>query len=171
MLMNRHVCAALGALASALAGAHASAATRSMEDCRALADPSARLACYDELAGRTPAATQEDPPATAAPSFGTRSTPAPAPAILATPAPQAAKAPVEDLKHRPDFDSRLAAVVPLRHGYYRLELEDGTAYETTTVAPPPQAGEAVHIRRTFVGTTYLDTKGRSPIAIRLARRQ
>jgi len=169
--MDRHVCAALGALASALAGAHASAATRSMEDCRALADPSARLACYDELAGGTPAATQARPPAAAAPSFGTRGTSAPAPATQAMPAPQAAKAPVEDLKHRPDFDSHLVAVVPLRHGYYRLELEDGSAYETTAVAPPPQAGEAVHIRRTFVGTTYLDTKGRSPIAIRLARRQ
>jgi len=164
--MNRHVCAALGAMASALAGAHASAATRSIEDCRALADPSARLACYDELAGRSPA-TQAGPPAAVAPSFGTRT----APAVQAAPAPQAAKAPVEDLKHRPDFDSRLAAVVPLRHGYYRLELEDGTAYETTAVAPPPQAGEAVHIRRTFVGTTYLDSEGRSPIAIRLARRQ
>jgi hypothetical protein len=156
-------------LASGLVASHASAAPRSIEDCRALTDPSARLACYDELAGRPPAAAQAEPPAAAAPAVTKHATPSSP--VQATPAPQASKAPVENLKHRPDFDSRLAAVVPLRHGYYRLELEDGTAYETTAVAPPPQAGEAVHIRRTFVGTTYLDTPGRSPIAIRLARRQ
>jgi len=167
--MKRQMYVAVCGLASVFMAPHVSAAARSIEDCRALTDPSARLACYDELAGRTPAATQAEPPAAAAPAFNKRVTPPSR--IQATPAPQVAKAPVENLKHRPDFDSRLVAVVPLRHGYYRLELEDGTAYETTTVAPPPQAGEAVHIRRTFVGTTYLDTKGRSPIAIRLARRQ
>jgi hypothetical protein len=167
--MKRQVYGAMWGLASALAASHASAAPRSMEDCRALSDASARLACYDELAGRTPPATQAVPPAAPVPSFGKPA--APTPTAQTKPAPQVSSAPVEDLKHRPDFDSRLAAVVPLRHGYYRLELEDGTAYETTAVAPPPAAGEAVHIRRTFFGTIYLDTKGRSPIAIRLARRQ
>ncbi len=66
---------------------------------------------------------------------------------------------------------RIAATSPLRHGYFRLELEDGTAYETTVVGPPPPVGAEVHIRRTLLGTTFFDIKGWSPITVRLSRRQ
>ncbi len=62
-------------------------------------------------------------------------------------------------------------MIPLRHGYYRLVLEDGSAYFTTAVAPPPSVGADVHIRRTFVGTTYLDTADRDPISVKPARLQ
>ncbi|WP_442678650.1 hypothetical protein ACSBM8_14195 [Sphingomonas sp. ASY06-1R] len=97
----------------------------------------------------------------------------PAPRATVAPAPtrDTAQAQRDDLKRRSNFDSRIAAVVPQRHGYYRLVLEDGSAYLTTSVAPPVPVGAAVHIRRTFAGTTYLDTAGRDPIAIRLARAQ
>ena len=172
--MKRQICTVALGFASVLLATETEAAPRSMDECRTLSDPTARLACYDEVAGVAPAAQAPapavQPPGPAAqPSFQSRATPPVAQQQAAAPA-RTQAAPAE-LKKRSDFDSRLTAVVPLRHGYYRLELEDGTAYETTAVAPPPAAGEAVHIRRTFVGTTYLDMKGRSPIAIRLARVQ
>lgn len=66
---------------------------------------------------------------------------------------------------------RIAAVSPIRHGYYRLELDDGTAYETTVTGTPPPAGATVKIRRTFLGTTFFDIRGWSPISVRLARRR
>ena len=64
---------------------------------------------------------------------------------------------------------RIATVSPIRHGYYRLELDDGTAYETTVTGTPPPAGATVTIRRTFLGTTFFDIRGWSPISVRLAR--
>ena len=60
-------------------------------------------------------------------------------------------------------------VSPIRHGYYRLELDDGRAYETTVTGAPPPAGASVQIRRTFLGTTFFDIKGWSPVSVRLAR--
>ena len=69
----------------------------------------------------------------------------------------------------PTRAGRIAAVSPLRHGYYRLELDDGTAYETTVTGTPPPAGASVQIRRTFLGTTFFDIKGWSPVSVRLAR--
>ena len=172
--MKRQICAVTLGFASVLLAAGAEAAPRSIDECRTLADPSARLACYDQVAGaapsaQTPAPASQLPAPAAAPSFQNRT--APPTAAYQPAAPVRVQAAPAELKKRSDFDSRLTAVVPLRHGIYRLELEDGTAYETTAVAPPPAAGEAVHIRRTFVGTTYLDMKGRSPVAIRLARVQ
>lgn len=128
------------------------------DDCARIDDPSARLACYDRQSGR---ATQDSQPM-----------PVPAPPT----APSAASTNNyqdrrDALKSRTDFDSRLKAAIPLRHGYYRLELEDGTAYDTTTVAPPPHAGAMVHVRRTPFGTTFFDMEGRKPFTVRLSRRQ
>jgi len=169
--MKRQICTVTLGLASVFLAARAEAAPRSIDECRALSDPSARLACYDEATGRAPAAVPAGPTAIPAetPTFQNRASPPAAPYQSALPAPTPSRA--VELKHRGDFDSRLVGVTPLRHGIYRLVLEDGSAYETTSVAPPPPAGETVHIRRTFVGTTYLDMKGRSPVAIRLSRVQ
>ena len=66
---------------------------------------------------------------------------------------------------------RIAAVSALRHGYFRLELDGGPAYETTVVGTPPPVGAEVRIRHTLFGTTFFDIKGWSPITIRLSRRQ
>ncbi|UIJ44158.1 hypothetical protein LZK98_13870 [Sphingomonas cannabina] len=134
------------------------------DGCARIDDPSARLACYDQRSGRT---ERGSPPV---------SIPAPpAPAPSSQPSSRATADSYEDrrdaLKSRTDFTSRLKAVKPLRHGYYRLELEDGTAYDTTTVAPPPPVGETIRVRRSAFGTTFFDIDGRKPFTVRLSRRQ
>jgi len=164
--MTRRTMMVAGAL-SALIVAPLHAAP-SAQDCRALADPTARLACYDALAAGTPA-PGATPPAPAQPI-----PPAHAPIAAPSPAyvpPAPTRTVARDGAHGSTFDSRLVKVVPQRHGYYRLELEDGSAYLTTAVAPAPPAGVAVHVRRTFVGTTYIDTAGWDPIAVKLTKRQ
>ncbi|WP_253201200.1 hypothetical protein [Sphingomonas quercus] len=72
-------------------------------------------------------------------------------------------------RRRADYDTEIATVTPLRHGYYRLQLADGTAYNTTVVAAPPAVGDAVHVRRSPLGTTFFDMAGRSPFAVKPAR--
>ncbi|WP_420139865.1 hypothetical protein [Sphingomonas sp.] len=168
--MKRSSNLALSAVAIALATSAASAAPRTMAECRALSDPPTRLRCYDMIGGEAPSPGPAPAPYVPAPTRSTDSA-QPAAPIMTRPAHDTARAQREDLKRRSNFDSRIAAVVPQRHGYYRLVLEDGSAYLTTSVAPPVPVGAAVHIRRTFAGTTYLDTAGRDPIAIRLAREQ
>ncbi|MGK6319500.1 hypothetical protein [Sphingomonas sp. DT-204] len=134
------------------------------DGCAGMDDPSARLACYDQRSGR--AARGSQPVSVPAP-------PAPAPSSQSPG--QALAENYENrrdaLKNRTDFNSRLKAVIALRHGYYRLELEDGTAYDTTTVAPPPPVGETIHVRRSAFGTTFFDIDGRKPFTVRLSRRQ
>ena len=130
--------------------------------CASIDDPSNRLACYDARSGRavqSGAAPAPRPAPSSAP-------PATSPALSNTNLDQR-----EALKSLTDFDSRLKAVVPLRHGYYRLELADGTSYDTTTVAPPPTVGDLIHVRRTPFGTTFFDIEGRKPFTVRLSRRQ
>ena len=140
------------------------AAHAQKNDCAGIDDPTARLACYDQQSGRAPRAG----PPTPLPS-------PPVPAPSTQPPRQAMADSYEDrrdaLKNRTDFSSRLKAAIPLRHGYYRLELEDGTAYDTTTVAPPPPVGETIHVRRSAFGTTFFDIDGQKPFTVRLSRRQ
>ena len=146
-----------------------SAAPAAIADCRTLADPAARLACYDGVAGRTNAAEpQAAPISPTPPSVSVTESP---PARSNNIPPAQASTPRSDSKPRSDFDSRVTAVIPQRHGYYRFMLEDGSAYLTTAVATPLAVGDAVHVRRTFVGTTYIDAEGRDPISVRLARPQ
>jgi hypothetical protein len=138
------------------------------EGCAGIEDPSARLACYDQRSGRATRNSAPIPvPPPPVPSGATTSAATSSPAAMANSYQDQRDA----LKKRTDFDSRLKAVVPLRHGYYRLELEDGTSYDTTTVAPPPSVGETIHVRRTAFGTTFFDTDGRKPFTVRLSRRQ
>jgi hypothetical protein len=169
MMKSGSTLAACG-LFAALAASGAIAAPRTMADCRALSDPAARLSCYDTIGVEAPVPLPAPAPYAAAPARPADPAP-PSATVAASPARDTARAQRDDLKRRSNFDSRIAAVVPQRHGYYRLVLEDGSAYLTTSVAPPVPVGAAVHIRRTFAGTTYLDTAGRDPIAIRLAREQ
>lgn len=140
----------------------ASAAPSDSAKCRAIADPAKRLACYDRTA-------EQD----AAPAEGeqTRAAPVmPSAAPRPSPAPSQARAPEPTRDERKVLTSgRIAATRPLRHGYFRLELEDGAAYETTVVGAPPPVGADVHIRHTPFGTTFFDIKGWSPITVRPAR--
>jgi hypothetical protein len=112
-------------------------------DCRAIADPAARLVCYD--AGNT----------------------APAPAPRAErPAPAYRPPASVETASR---SGRIAAVERLRHGRHRVTLDDGRRYTTSTnTAAPPRAGQAVTLRRSALGTTFLDIRGRDPITVRPA---
>jgi hypothetical protein len=137
------------------------AALFAQEDrCAGIDDPSARLACYDSRSGRAARPAAVPAPRPASPPSAT--SPATANAYLDQ---------RDALKSRTDFESRLKTVVPLRHGYFRLELADGTSYDTTTVAPPPAVGDLIHVRRTPFGTTFFDIDGRKPFTVRLSRRQ
>jgi hypothetical protein len=165
--MTKRVIMAAG-LFSALAAPPLLAAP-ALTDCRALADRDARLACYDALPSSAPA---NAPPAASTPApMAASPSVSPSSPVAATPAPTPAPVAAADTERRSNFDSHLIAVVPQRHGYYRLELEDGSAYLTTSVGPPPPVGAEVHVRRTFVGTTYLDLAGWDPIAIKLTKRR
>jgi len=164
---NRVIMAA--ALFSALAVPPLLAAP-ALTDCRALTDRDARLACYDALPSDAPARPK---PAASTPAPAVESVIASTPVKSVRPAPAPASpaiAPAET-QRRSNFDSHLVAVVPQRHGYYRLELEDGSAYFTTSVGAPPPVGAEVHVRRTLVGTTYLDVPGWDPIAIKLTKQR
>lgn len=159
---------AMGALTS-LAAAALSAPPSPLETCRSIADPAARLACYDRAAGQTPAPVAPADTAVPAPSTAE---PAPrAPTFSQHQPSRPSTGRNERREAQSDVDSRIAAVSPVRHGYYRLELADGTAYETTVTGAPPPVGAEVHIRRTFLGTTFFDIPGRSPVSVRPAREQ
>jgi hypothetical protein len=144
------------------------AAPADVEKCRAIADPAQRLACYDQAAAQPsaspapagPSAASPPPPATSAPASEPRRA-------------RAEKRGHRELEQRAELPSegRIAAITPLPHGYFRLQLADGIAYNTTEVANPPPVGADVRIRRTFLGTTFFDIKGWSPIAVRLSREQ
>jgi hypothetical protein len=146
-------------------GAHAA----SLRECWAVSDAVARAACYDQVTGR-PEPTGV--PQSVAPGAGyarpapqaTGVDPGPARTTPSVPAPRSA----ED-GSQGDVDTQIISVTPLRHGYFRLELADGSLFNTTVVAAPPPVGTAVHVRRTFMGTTYFDIAGRSPVAVRRSR--
>ena len=143
--------------AAFLLGPAAYAAPLDAGTCRAIADPAERLACYDRAADQPVAPA----PARNAPAAPLAASPPP-------PVPAPARAPTRE-ESKAATSGRIAATQPLRHGYFRLELEDGAAYETTVVGPPPPVGSEVHIRRTLLGTTFFDIKGWSPITVRLSR--
>lgn len=136
-------------------------------DCRAIADPAARLACYDARDAGQPAAParpvpSEQPVPSIAPA-------APAPVLAPVPAPSAPASTATTV--RADPEGRIVAVAPLRYGLFRLTLDDGRAFDTTTnTQAPPAVGTAVRLRRTPLGTTFIDVAGRDPITVRLARR-
>jgi len=146
------------------------AAPADVEKCRAIADPAQRLACYDQAAAQSSAAP---PPMAQSPVA--QGPMAPPPSASAPPSePRHARGEPRNRREQHAelaSEGRIATVAPLPHGYFRLELADGTAYNTTEVASPPPVGSEVRIRRTFLGTTFFDIKGWSPIAVRLSREQ
>ena len=147
----------------ALAAVAGSPQTR---DCRAIADQSSRLACYD---AREASPLSTEPPVAAVTT--PRAAPsAPAlPVAAAAPVPAAASPSAATLV-RADPTGKITSVVPLRHGLFRLTLDDGRAFDTASnIAAPPVVGASVTLRRTLIGTTFLDAPGRSPMAVRYAR--
>ncbi|WP_052507933.1 hypothetical protein [Sphingomonas hengshuiensis] len=151
----------------ALAAA-ASIAAPQGQDCRAIADATLRLACYDarDRAAATPAA----PARAAAPAPVAPTAPRPR-AVVEAPAPAAPARALSSAEIvRADRTGKLVAVTRMRHGLHRLTLDDGRAFTTTsdTAAPPP-VGASVRLRRTALGTTFLDVEGRGPLTVRLVR--
>ena len=142
----------------AVAGGHAAMAQTVTEDCRAIPDAARRLACYDQR----DRAVVAPAPAPVAPASGT------SPQVTAT-APAVRPAPAPENGSRRPFDSRIVAVTPVRHGLFELRLEDGSLWSTTAVVDRPEVGDAVHYRRTFIGTHYFDIKGRRAITVRPER--
>lgn len=153
------------AIATAFSASVASAKPSRGEACRSIADPAARLACYDRAMGPGAPAANVATTGDKAPEAAARP--------LATPSAQSMREANDRSQDQAAATraGRIAAVSPIRHGYYRLELDDGTAYETTVTGTPPPAGATVKIRRTFLGTTFFDIRGWSPISVRLARRR
>jgi len=139
--------------------------------CRAIADPASRLACYDQLSGLASAA-----PAPRAAMPAPASPPA-RPAAQARPAPDAAPMPASSppgttyatLRKRSNFDALVVNIDALPHGLFRLHLGDGTAYDTSMEGARIAQGATVHIRRSPVGTTFVDLPGQAPIPVRLVR--
>ena len=155
---------------AALYLAPAALAAPDVEKCRTIADPAQRLACYDQAAAQpsAPAASAAPSPAASPPPIA--SAPTAEPRHVRREA-RSEKRSRHEERAELASEGRIAAVVPLPHGYFRLELADGAAYNTTEVANPPPVGADVRIRRTFLGTTFFDIKGWSPIAVRLSREQ
>jgi len=142
-----------------------------LQDCRSIADPQARLACYDARDRASP-----EPASAATPSMTPTSPVSPAPPPAARPAPPApmAAAPTSAASSaeivRANPTGRIAAITPLRYGLFRIQLDDGRQFNTTSnTDAPPTVGDSVSLRRTLMGTTFLDIRGRSPITVRLQR--
>lgn len=137
--------------------AAAIAAPPPAQDCRAIADPAARLACYD---------TRESAPTPPAPVAAPAYAPSAAAPVFAPPAPSVSSASIV----RAAPSGRVTTVAPLRYGLFRVTLDDGRVFDTaTSTDAPPAAGMAVKLRRSVIGTTFLDMPGRSPITVRLVR--
>ena len=128
----------------------AAAATAAQDpECRAIADPVARLTCYDLRDRKSLPPSAGEAPMAVPPSAAPR--PAPAPSSG-------------------DAAGRIASVAPLKYGLFRLTLDDGRMFDTATNKDaPPAVGASVTLRRSFIGTTFLDVPGRSPLTVRRVR--
>lgn len=137
-----------------------------MAGCSAIAAPAARLSCYDALAGhgapQAPAAAKPAPRPAPAARSATHTF-----SIRAAPAPSS----YETLRKRSNFDSVALEIEPLPHGLLRLHLADGTAYDTSMEGAHIAKGETLHIRRSPLGTTFVDLPAQQPIPVRLVRQE
>ena len=144
----------------------AAAASPETDACRAVTNAAERLACFDRV-------TAPDAVMPADPATSGRTGRAPAAAALPARHPAAPAAPraARGTQAAAARDGVLAAVTPLRHGYFRLQLDDRTSYDTTVVSLAPPVGAKVRVRRTLIGTTFFDIPGWSPIAVKRSRQQ
>ena len=149
----------LAAISAALLIGGSAGAAQQAEDCRAIADPARRLACYD---AREASPAQQ--PAASSPATSDSARPGPVRNAGAMPAPAPA---IGDLNRT--FDSSIAAASLLRNGLYRIQLADGSAWTTSIIGQRPKIGEKVHHRRTFIGTHYFDTEDGRPLTVRPER--
>jgi hypothetical protein len=153
----------LAAISAALLIIGGSAAAQQAEDCRAIADPARRLACYDareaapaQQPAGTPTYIPERAPAGPARNTGGIAVPARAPAPA-------------NVDPNRTFDSQIAGASLLRNGLYRIRLADGSEWTTAVIGQRPKIGEKIHHRRTFIGTHYFDTENGRPLTVRPER--
>lgn len=133
------------------------AVATSPQDCRAITDSAARLACYDAREAKPASASSLEMPSTR-----------PAPGYAPS-APQPTAASNASIV-RSDPTGRVTSVTARRYGLFRLTLDDGRTFDTATnTNAPPVVGDSVRLRRTPIGTTFLDIPGRSPVTVRLVR--
>ena len=141
----------LAAISAALLISGSAGAAQQAEDCRAIADPARRLACYARgVPNPTPAARRLQ-------------------ADLAGTRPKRRRSPgfrpnrPEPHLQQPDCRRVAAAerTLPIR-------LADGSEWTTSITGQRPKIGEKIHHRRTLIGTHYFDTETAAPS--RYARR-
>jgi hypothetical protein len=137
-------------------GAGAMVMPAQAQDCRSIADPSLRLACYDRQQGvpsSAPAPAPAEPPRAE-------------PNRTALPEAPAPKAP----ERKSGFSSTIVGIAPLSFGLYELRLADGSVWSTTTSSGRrPVVGDAVTYRRSMLGAHYFDIKGQRSITVRRER--
>lgn len=148
------------AVAAFLVGGTATAAPpqAQAQDCRSIADPARRLACYDNVGSRAPAAP--------APSQAVPRQALPSQTMTAGPAPAATSRSGSSEGYATGFRSQIVAVAPLRYGF-ELRLADGSVWSTTsTGGVNPKVGDSIRYRTSLLGAKYFDIPGRAPLAVR-----
>ncbi|MEO8375465.1 MAG: hypothetical protein ABI471_09580 [Sphingomonas bacterium] len=147
----------LAAISAALLVSGSASAAQQTEDCRAIADPARRLACYD-----TRESNPTQPPVASGPSSSEPARPERTRSASATPAPATTDP-------NRTFNSQIAGASLLRNGLYRIRLADGSEWTTSITGQRPKVGDKIHHRRTFIGTHYFDTETGRPLTVRPAR--
>lgn len=148
------------ALSAALVLGGVAAVPAQAQDCRSIADPTQRLACYDRQQGvpaEVPAPAAE--PAQPVNRTGLREAKPPKP-------PKAAKA----AQAKSGFTSTIVGISPLNFGLFELRLADGSVWSTTTSSGRrPVVGDVVSYRRSMLGAHFFDIKGQGPVTVRRER--
>ncbi len=138
--------------------------------CVAVADDSARLACYDRALGRTPAAKNGAPAAPPAAAVA----PPPAPAKVTTEnfglteAQRVAKDPARAAAQPESITAKAISVGWRKYGEFVVTLDNGQVWEQ--LEPMPSAsvkvGDTVTIKRGWLGSYMLVTAGRVGTKVR-----
>ena len=173
-----------GAAAQPRSGSFDRERYNSLLRCTAIADPVARVVCYDSAA--MPAVAAEAPPKVAKPPRQMR--PAASP-MLAVPQPSApsgrpmpaaterrfgldsiaaARRPKDSTPAQANaITARVVARSDQGAGLWRFLLDSGTSWETTETTPfdLPAAGDAVTIRRGKIGGYLMDVGSRSAVRV------
>ena len=135
-------------------------------DCKAIADPAARLACYDKAVGAMDAARESKDLVVA-----DRSTMREAKrGLFGLSLPKLKLFGGGDSEEVNEIESTLAAVLKGRDGYYVFTLADGARWKQTEGRDPfPKVGQAIRIRKGAMGSFLANVNERTAIrVIRLA---
>lgn len=145
------------ALSAALVLGGVMAVPAQAQDCRSIADPNQRLACYDRQQGapaEAPVPAVE--PAQPVNRTGLREAKPPKPPKTA--------------EKKSGFRSTIVGISPMNFGLFELRLADGSVWSTTTSSGRrPVVGDVVSYRRSMLGAHFFDIKGQGPVTVRRER--